>query len=65
MTPQQVVKHFGTQRKAAAALDLTQPTISNWVIRGRVPAGAQLRVQAATRGKLKADREALKKFGMV
>lgn len=59
MTPDQVIKHFRTQAAAAAAIGVSQPAVSNWVTRGAVPLISQLRLEAATGGKLKADRSAL------
>lgn len=59
MTPDQVIKHFRTQAAAAAAIGISQPSISNWVTRGAVPPLSQLKLEAATGGKLKADRSAL------
>ena len=40
---------------AARALGITQPTIANWVARGRIPALQQLRIERATGGKLRAE----------
>ena len=59
MTPQQVIDHFDSQVAAAAALGTGQPTISNWVKRGTVPALQQLRLEALTGGALKADKKIL------
>lgn len=56
MKLEQVVKHFKTQTAAALALGLTQPTLSNWKKRGFIPAIQQLRIEKATKGKLKADK---------
>lgn len=60
MTPEIVVRHFGTQVKAAKALGITQPSVSNWLSRGAVPPLQQFRIEKLTRGKLKAERSALK-----
>ena len=61
MTFTQVLKYFGTQVDVAEALGVTQPTISNWKSRGRIPKLQQLRIEHLTRGKLKADPEILAK----
>ena len=49
----QVIQHFGTQVKLAAALGITQPTVSQW--RGTVPARYQYQLEVITGGTLKAD----------
>jgi len=54
-----VIKHFGTQAKLAKAINATQPAISNWKKRKRIPALQQLRIEQATGGKIKADRNIL------
>jgi DNA-binding transcriptional regulator YdaS (Cro superfamily) len=60
MTFSEIIKHFGSQVAAAQKLGISQPTISMWRARGRIPALQQLRIQHVTRGKLKADPAALK-----
>lgn len=50
-----VIRHFGSQVQAAAALELTQPTISMWRARGSIPKLQQLRIEYVTDGKLQAD----------
>lgn len=57
MTYNQLIKHFKTQTAAAAALDVTQPTIANWKSRGKIPPLQQLRLELATGGALNADRK--------
>jgi len=56
-----VIKHFGSQIAVADALGVTQPTISNWKTRGRIPQLQQLRIEHMTSGKLRADRKILAK----
>jgi DNA-binding transcriptional regulator YdaS (Cro superfamily) len=56
-----LIAHFGTQVAAAEAIGCTQPTISNWRTRGRIPHLQQLRIEHITGGKLKADPKILKK----
>lgn len=51
----QVIKHFGSQVAAAEALGCSQPTLSNWKSRGRIPHIQQIRIEHLTRGKLKAQ----------
>lgn len=50
-----LIDFFGNQAKAALALGVTQPSISNWRKRGRIPHLQQLRAEHFTEGKLKAD----------
>lgn len=61
MNYEQLIYFFGTQVKAADALGVTQPTMSNWKARGRIPHLQQLRIEHITRGKLKASPEILKR----
>ena len=56
-----LIAHFGSQVAAADALGVTQPTLSNWKKRGRIPHLQQLRIEHVTKGKLKAAPEILKK----
>lgn len=60
MDYRQIIDHFGSQIAAAEKLGVTQPTLSNWKARGRVPHLQQLRIQHITKGKLKASPDILK-----
>jgi len=53
MTYKQVIDHFGTQAKLAAALGITQPSVSVW--KRRVPAVHQYKLEIITDGALKVD----------
>jgi hypothetical protein len=55
MTYNEVLDHFGTQVKLAAALNITQPTISAW--NKVVPMRWQYQIEVITDGHLKADRD--------
>jgi DNA-binding transcriptional regulator YdaS (Cro superfamily) len=55
MTPQQVVKHYGSQSAAARALGLNRATICTWVTRKRIPETRQAWIQLLTGGKLVAS----------
>lgn len=55
----QLIAHFGSQVAAAHAIGVTQPTLSNWKKRGRIPHLQQLRIEHVTKGKLKAHPEIL------
>lgn len=57
----QVIKHYGSQVAAADAIGVTQPTLSNWKARGRIPQLQQLRIEHLTEGKLKAAPEILRR----
>lgn len=55
MNKAQVIKHFGTVKKAAAALNITHQAIYAW---GDVlPDKTQRMIELETKGKLKADRK--------
>ncbi len=56
----ELIAHFGSQVAAADALGVTQPTLSNWKTRGRIPHLQQLRIEHHTGGKLRAAPEILK-----
>ena len=53
MDTKAVIAHYGSQRKAAEALGLAQPSVANW--KERPPPLRQLQIEAATNGVLKAD----------
>lgn len=55
MTPQELVNHFGSPTKAAAAIDVTSQTVLNWIDKGVIPMNAQKAIAYDTRGKLKPD----------
>jgi transcriptional regulator with XRE-family HTH domain len=65
MTFNQLLKHYGTQVDVADALGVTQPTISNWKSRGRIPKLQQLRIEHLTNGILKAEPGILQKVSRV
>lgn len=49
-----VVDHFGSQRKTAAALNITQPTVNHMVSTGQVSVEIALLIQKITEGKFSA-----------
>jgi len=57
MTYDDILRVYKTQQKAAEALGISQPTISGWKRNG-VPELRQFQIQAITRGRLKAERQA-------
>jgi hypothetical protein len=56
MTPAQLIKHYGTQAKAAKALKMTSAIVSYWVKKGIIPKKTQAWIQLETGGALKARR---------
>lgn len=56
MTPNQVVKHFGSVRAAARSLGLSRTAIQNWRRKGGVPKRTQAWIQLETGGALKASK---------
>jgi len=60
MTPQAVIQHFGSITKAATALGIKPPSVSEWLTKGRVPAIRQYQIEQATKGQLRAERPALR-----
>lgn len=56
-----LIAHFGSQVAAADAIGVTQPTLSNWKKRGHIPHLQQLRIEHATKGRLKAAANILKR----
>jgi DNA-binding transcriptional regulator YdaS (Cro superfamily) len=60
MNIDKVIKYFGSQAQAAAAIGCSQPAISNWKSRGHIPELQQLRIEHVTKGKLKAQAHILK-----
>jgi predicted XRE-type DNA-binding protein len=52
MTKAEAIAHFGSQAKLAAALKITQPTVSDWQ---GVPLEHQFYLEKLTAGVLKAD----------
>jgi DNA-binding transcriptional regulator YdaS (Cro superfamily) len=54
-----LIKHFGSQVAVAEALGISQPTVSMWKARGKIPALQQLRIEQITGGQLKADKKIL------
>lgn len=57
MTPSEVVAHFGSNIKTAAALDKTETCIRGWLKNGAIPYWSQLAIQTVTNNKLKAVKE--------
>ena len=55
MNYEQVIEYFGSQKAAAVALSLSQPSISDWKSTGRIPHLRQLQIEHVTEGALKAD----------
>lgn len=52
MTPQDLIDHFGSQRKIADFFKCSTSTVSDWFQAGEVPAGRQYEAQVRTAGVL-------------
>lgn len=54
MTYEDLIEHYGTQKAAAEALGLAQPSLDGW--KKGIPPPRQAQYELLTEGKLKADR---------
>jgi predicted transcriptional regulator len=50
MTPKQLVKHYGSQVKAAKALGVSRAAVQKWVKAGRIPPVRYWHVMATVKG---------------
>jgi len=57
MTKTEALNYFGSQGAMARALGCGQSTISEWF---EIPEGRQYQIELATKGRLKADKPALR-----
>ena len=65
MTPKDIIDFFGgNQADAARQLNCTRAIVSYWEKQGCVPVSTQLKIEVATRGKLKADKSLIRKIPM-
>lgn len=55
MTPKQLIDHFGTPAKAAAARGLDRQIVHGWQKRKSIPIEQQIAYEVVTDGKLRAD----------
>ena len=55
MTYDELIEFYGTQKAAAEALGLSQPSLSEWKDKG-IPPPRQAQYELLTKGKLKAER---------
>ena len=55
MTYDDLISHYKTQKAAAEALGLSQPSLSEWKDNG-IPEPRQAQYELLTRGRLRADR---------
>ena len=56
MTPMQLMKHYNNnETEAAYMLNVSRPTIRNWIRSDRIPLPMQTLVEKITGGKLMAD----------
>lgn len=54
MTYDELIAHYGTQKRAADALGIEQPSVAEWKVKG-VPLPRQAQYELLTDGALKAD----------
>lgn len=55
MTPDDVLKKYGTKYRFHKETQMAASSLGNWVRWGYVPMGAQLKLERITKGELKAD----------
>lgn len=60
MTPQEVLRYFGTQSNIAKAVGCKDSSVSEWFDKGEVPEGRQYQIELATRGFLRASKPPLR-----
>lgn len=60
MNPQQVIDYYGSQTAAADALEVSQPSIAQWLESGKIPEVRQYQIELATMGFLRADKSPLR-----
>jgi hypothetical protein len=58
MTLDQVLDHYGGITRTADALAISYQAVHQWADKGEVPAGRQWEIQAQTKGKLTAVKNA-------
>lgn len=56
MTPNQVIKFYGTEQDAAKQLRITRQAVNYWKRKSRIPMKTQVWIEFLADGKLKADR---------
>ncbi|MCR4299009.1 MAG: Cro/CI family transcriptional regulator [Gallionella sp.] len=54
MTPEQVIRHYGGERQAADALQVTRQIVNYWKRKGSIPSKTQAWIHLRTGGLLKA-----------
>jgi hypothetical protein len=55
MTLQEVLNHYGTGYKFAKATKISTNSFYDWVKRGYIPIGSQMKIERLTKGLLKAN----------
>ena len=59
MNYRQLIKHFGSQQRAADAIGVTQATVSRWNCKRGIPPYKQLIIERITNGELASDPDVL------
>lgn len=57
MTPKQLIKHFGSDNKAALSLGLSVQAVRKWTKAGKIPLWSQKAIAWVTDGCLKPESE--------
>jgi hypothetical protein len=57
MKPQELIEHFGSDIKVAAAIGVSQQAVRNWKEADSIPRLTQFAIQAITKNKLMADKD--------
>lgn len=55
MRPKDVTSFFSTQIEAARAIGVSKQAISSWIRRKKIPIDQQIKLEIASKGKLRAD----------
>jgi len=56
MRPEDIKRYYGSNYKFNKSTKMSASTLGNWLKWGYVPLNAQYRIEALTKGKLKAER---------
>ena len=60
MKAQSVIEFFGSISETAKALGISAPAVFKWKTSGEVPEDRQYQIELATKGKLRAEKPALR-----
>jgi predicted transcriptional regulator len=57
MKPSHLIKHFGSEIRAAKGIGVTRQAVNLWMKANRIPKQAQFMIELLTGGRLRADKE--------